>query len=57
MHERDANASRIARGLGWQVVRLWECEVGEHPSLCVRRILDSEMVGGHGRIPGAESLK
>ena len=36
---RDANATRIARDLGWTVVRLWECEVMSDVQAAARHAL------------------
>jgi DNA mismatch endonuclease (patch repair protein) len=37
--ERDMHATATAEGLGWTVVRLWECEVMKDPQASARRVL------------------
>jgi DNA mismatch endonuclease (patch repair protein) len=39
--ERDACATETAEGLGWTVVRVWECEVNADPQAAARRVLGS----------------
>ena len=38
-HERDEYSTRIAQELGWQVFRIWECEVRQECSDVVARVL------------------
>lgn len=37
--ERDARSTRLAEEAGWQVVRVWECEVREDAVLAAARII------------------
>lgn len=37
--ERDARATQLAVQAGWQVERVWECEIQEDAHLVARRIL------------------
>jgi DNA mismatch endonuclease (patch repair protein) len=39
--ERDAYASAIAEGLGWTVVRVWECEITADSHAAAQRVLRS----------------
>ena len=38
-HERDEYSTRTAQELGWQVFRIWECEVRRECSDVVARVL------------------
>lgn len=40
--ERDARATTTAEGLGWRVVRLWECEIRESPEGAAALVIDSK---------------
>jgi DNA mismatch endonuclease (patch repair protein) len=46
--ERDAHATRAAEGLGWTVVRIWECEVKADPNAAARRVRGAAEVGSPG---------
>lgn len=37
--ERDERSTRLARELGWSVVRAWECEVRDGPDAVAARVL------------------
>jgi G:T-mismatch repair DNA endonuclease (very short patch repair protein) len=39
--QRDAYGTQTAEGLGWIVVRVWECEVEADPQAAARRVLAS----------------
>jgi DNA mismatch endonuclease (patch repair protein) len=39
--ENDKYATLTAEGLGWIVVRLWECEIRGDPQAAAKRVLDS----------------
>ena len=36
--DRDRLVSRILRAYGWQVVRIWECDLQKRPQWCIQRI-------------------
>lgn len=36
--KRDRKVNRQLRSMGWQVIRVWECELRQSPDLCLRRI-------------------
>jgi DNA mismatch endonuclease (patch repair protein) len=38
-HERDERSSRLAAELGWQVVRMWECEIVADPEKAAHQVL------------------
>lgn len=38
--ERDQRSTAIAQGLGWTVVRLWECSVRADPDATARAVLE-----------------
>lgn len=35
---RDRRITRWLHNLGWNVVRIWECQLAKNPDLCLRRI-------------------
>lgn len=37
--ERDVEATRLARELGWTVVRVWECEISTDAAAVATEIL------------------
>lgn len=37
--ERDAHATATAEGLGWTVIRVWECEIMADPEAAVWKVL------------------
>lgn len=39
--ERDRHATATAEGLGWIVVRVWECEITADPQAAARRVLEA----------------
>ncbi|CAN7171653.1 very short patch repair endonuclease [Terrabacter sp. LjRoot27] len=39
VRERDAKSTALAEEAGWLVVRLWECEIREHPHGAAMRVL------------------
>ncbi|HUS58093.1 MAG TPA: very short patch repair endonuclease [Planctomycetota bacterium] len=36
--ERDRLVNRSLRQQGWQIVRLWECQLAKNPDTCIARI-------------------
>jgi G:T-mismatch repair DNA endonuclease (very short patch repair protein) len=42
---RDLEAVGLAVELGWQPVRVWECEIRADPRLVARRLVDSPAAG------------
>ena len=36
--KRDELVNRALRKSGWQVIRIWECDLAKRPEVCVRRI-------------------
>jgi DNA mismatch endonuclease (patch repair protein) len=57
---RDRRVQRAARDRGYVVVRIWECDLRERPTACVRRIKlalkdggDKLATGRSARSPGA----
>ena len=43
--ERDARSTAVAQGLGWSVVRVWECSVRADPRRVAAAVLAGEYVG------------
>jgi DNA mismatch endonuclease (patch repair protein) len=43
---RDKRASAVAQALGWQVERVWECEVREQPEATAIRLLSTVSQSG-----------
>jgi DNA mismatch endonuclease (patch repair protein) len=43
---RDKRASAVAQSLGWQVERVWECEVRERPEATAIRLLSTVSQSG-----------
>jgi DNA mismatch endonuclease (patch repair protein) len=43
--ERDDRSSRIAAELGWQVVRVWECEIVADPDAAALKVLAIAQAG------------
>ena len=41
--ERDRRSTQLAEQAGWQVVRIWECEVRTDPAEAARRVLGMTM--------------
>ncbi len=37
---RDRTVSRMLRKSGYNVVRIWECQLRKSPSRCIKRVLD-----------------
>jgi DNA mismatch endonuclease (patch repair protein) len=35
---RDRRVTRLLRGRGWRVLRIWECRLSRQPARCIRRI-------------------
>lgn len=35
---RDRSVTRLLRHKGWQVVRIWECQLARNPRACISRI-------------------
>lgn len=35
---RDRKASNALRGMGWKVIRIWECSLAKSPNICLDRI-------------------
>lgn len=52
---RDQAVSKALRALGYRVTRIWECQLREDPSRCLRRILCAIKLGRRrkNRILGA----
>ena len=36
--KRDQKIVRILRGMGWSVIRIWECQLSKEPKFCITRI-------------------
>jgi DNA mismatch endonuclease (patch repair protein) len=36
--QRDARVNRNLRANGWRVLRIWECELQQKPTVCISRI-------------------
>lgn len=36
--QRDRSVTRLLRGRGWKVLRIWECVLARKPETCVQRI-------------------
>lgn len=47
---RDREITRLLRGSGWTVIRIWECALGKRPSQCIRRIRKASS----GTLPSAQ---
>lgn len=47
--ERDARSTTLALDLGWEVVRVWECQVQTDPGACVTAVLRAQ--SPHGSVP------
>lgn len=43
--ERDVRSTQIAESLGWDVRRLWECQVRRDPSAVARNLLTTGQIG------------